>query len=93
MDFNTFIAANKKLSTTTIHQDILKAIWYLKINEWHHAHDIVSRFDSVHASWIHGLLHKMEGDMWNANYWYRKAGIENPEVSVEHEIEMIIDDF
>ena len=26
------------------------------------------------ASWIHAVLHKIEGDLGNARYWYRRAG-------------------
>ena len=26
------------------------------------------------GSWIHALLHVIEGDQWNADYWFSKAG-------------------
>ena len=64
---------------------LLKAMWYLKNDQWTKSHDLAQEDNSMLGSWIHALLHKIEGDEWNANYWYRKAKIENPRDSVENE--------
>lgn len=26
------------------------------------------------AHWIHAVLHKIEGDRWNSEYWYARTG-------------------
>lgn len=70
---------------------LLEAVWHLKNNHWQKSHDIVENSNSEDAAWIHGLLHKQEGDEWNAGYWYSKAGINSPKVSLEVELEMIIE--
>lgn len=30
--------------------------------------------DDATAAWIHAVLHKIEGDLDNSRYWYRRAG-------------------
>ncbi|HUA66669.1 MAG TPA: hypothetical protein VME24_12535 [Alphaproteobacteria bacterium] len=43
--------------------------------DWDAAHQIVQQYeDDGTASWIHAVLHKMEGDVSNSRYWYRRAG-------------------
>jgi hypothetical protein len=39
---------------------------------------------------VHAYLHRKEGDSWNADYWYRKAGKKRPDVSLEQEWETIV---
>jgi hypothetical protein len=38
---------------------------------------------------IHAYLHRKEGDIWNADYWYSKAGKKRPSVSLQQEWEII----
>ena len=37
------------------------------------------------AAWVHAYLHRKEGDSSNAAYWYRRAGKDLPQTSLEHE--------
>lgn len=42
--------------------------------EWHGAHGNVQRGeDDAVACWIHAVLHKIEGDVWNSKYWYART--------------------
>ncbi len=91
IDFDTFLASNPKLANRNTDPNVIKALWYLKNDDWDSAHEIVGHLEARIALWIHGLLHKIEGDQWNANYWYSRANVDNPPISVEEEIEMIID--
>lgn len=50
-----------------------KALWYAKKGNWHEAHDIAQDIHTPMGSWIHALLHLIEGDIGNAGYWYAKA--------------------
>ncbi len=49
---------------------LLQALWWDRRGDWSRAHDAVSR----DASRIHAYLHRQEGDLGNAGYWYRTAG-------------------
>ena len=68
---------------------LVKALWHIKKDHWHEAHDMVQEDAGLDAAWIHALLHKIEGDHWNAEYWYRQAGIKNPALSRDEEWEAI----
>jgi hypothetical protein len=54
-------------------KDLLQAI-DLALTEWHTAHQIVQQYEDAMAAWIHAVLHKIEGDQSNSQYWYRRAG-------------------
>lgn len=51
----------------------LEALWQTKAGNWHQAHEIAQEIHSTMGSWIHGLLHAIEGDFGNSAYWYRRA--------------------
>jgi hypothetical protein len=54
--------------------DPLRALWLCQANRWEEAHAVAQEIDSTLGSWIHALLHLIEGDVGNAHYWYRRAG-------------------
>jgi hypothetical protein len=49
------------------------AVELLEAGAWQQAHEIVQEDTSVLAAWLHGIVHTLEGDLDNAQYWYRKA--------------------
>lgn len=55
-------------------EELLKAVELALAEKWDAAHELVQRYeDDVTAAWIHAVLHKLEGDLGNARYWYRHA--------------------
>ena len=52
----------------------LAALWWAIRDDWDRAHKIVQDEDSRDAAWVHAYLHRVEGDLGNAGYWYRQAG-------------------
>ena len=52
----------------------LEAMWHCKAGHWDRAHDIAQDIPSSMGSWIHALLHLIEGDVGNAGYWFSRAG-------------------
>lgn len=51
----------------------LRALWHIKANHWEAAHNIAQEIETPLGSWIHAVLHLIEGDLGNANYWYQRA--------------------
>ena len=51
-----------------------KALWHAKKGNWEEAHNIAQEIHTPLGSWVHALLHLIEGDQGNANYWFHKAG-------------------
>jgi len=55
--------------------DLLKAVELARAGEWDAAHELVQQYErDAMASWIHAVLHKIEGDPSNSRYWYHRAG-------------------
>jgi len=70
------------------HSTVLaEAIERLLANDWRAAHSLVQDLDDPLAWRIHGLVHRIEGDLANSRYWYDKAGVTLDDArSVEDEI-------
>jgi len=56
-------------TTTTLAQ----AVRHLEAGDWKAAHEIVQKDSSLLGCWAHGIAHLLEGDLTNAQYWYRRA--------------------
>jgi hypothetical protein len=52
----------------------LAALWWAAKGDWSKAHAIAQDDEGVDAAWVHAYLHRVEGDLGNAGYWYRRAG-------------------
>jgi hypothetical protein len=50
-----------------------KAVELLAAGAWQQAHEIVQKETSTVAAWLHGIVHILEGDLDNAQGWYRRA--------------------
>ena len=51
----------------------MHALWLAKKDRWEEAHNIAQDIHTRDGSWIHALLHLIEGDTGNAGYWYARA--------------------
>ena len=66
---------------------LLRALWHEARGDWERAHAIVQREHSPVAAAIHAYLHRKEGDVGNAGYWYSRAGRPMPAAGVSLETE------
>lgn len=65
------------LSTDQLPQDFplsLQALWYEAKGDWHQAHHLAQSAGDEAGAWVHAYLHRKEGDLSNATYWYSRAG-------------------
>ncbi|MEA2921850.1 MAG: hypothetical protein QOF07_1813 [Bradyrhizobium sp.] len=51
----------------------LAALWWAAKGDWDQAHKLVQHEATASAAWVHAYLHRVEGDLGNAGYWYRQA--------------------
>jgi hypothetical protein len=51
----------------------LTALWWAGKDDWDKAHSIVMNDSGADCDWVHAYLHRVEGDLDNARYWYRQA--------------------
>jgi hypothetical protein len=51
----------------------LAGLWWAGKDDWDRAHKLVMNDDGADCAWVHAYLHRVEGDLDNARYWYRQA--------------------
>lgn len=68
---------------------LLQALWHAARDEWHTAHELAQAVNDSNGSWVHAHLHRQEGDLGNAGYWYRRAGRPVATGSIKSEWESI----
>lgn len=69
----------------------LGALWHAAKGEWDKAHALVQNEESADAAWVHAHLHRIEGDLSNAGYWYRLADRSRSEIPLPEEWDEIAD--
>src|ERR1044072_4294463 len=52
----------------------LQALWHDAKGDWAAAHEQAQAQEDASGAWVHAYLHRKEGDLANAAYWYRRAG-------------------
>lgn len=57
-----------------VKDELLRAIDLAQHDQWDAAHKIVQDIEDPLSYWIHAVLHKIEGDLGNSQYWYSRAG-------------------
>jgi hypothetical protein len=71
----------------------LEALWYDGRDDWHQSHEIAQEENTPGHCLIHAYLHRKEGDQWNADYWYKRAGRKMPKNSLAQEWEDLVREF
>ncbi len=51
----------------------LAALWHEAKGDWDQAHRLAQTQKSADGAWVHAYLHRVEGNLSNAGYWYRRA--------------------
>ncbi len=69
----------------------LKSLWFDANGNWKASHDIAQEIYSSVGSLIHAYLHRKEGDIPNAQYWYKKAGKPLSQCSLTDEWKQIVE--
>ena len=73
--------------------ELLRALQLDKEGDWDSAHTIAQSIPSQNGSRVHAYLHRKEGDLANASYWYRRAGISVPNLSLDQEWQELFDEL
>ncbi|HLJ88911.1 MAG TPA: hypothetical protein VKZ53_18980 [Candidatus Angelobacter sp.] len=74
MNFEEFRNSLKEKGPPAEFPAPLAALWWDAKGDWAHAHGSVDELDTKEAMAVHAYLHRKEGDAFNANYWYQRAG-------------------
>ncbi|MDP6688687.1 MAG: hypothetical protein QF384_04250 [Alphaproteobacteria bacterium] len=73
MDFAAFKASLSEETPPRGLDKAMEALWRVSKGEWDRAHKLAQEQDDAVGAWVHAHLHRVEGDLSNAAYWYRRA--------------------
>lgn len=93
MDFNQFKQSLQQARPPEHISVFLESLWYDGKGDWARAHDLVDDLPGTTAARVHAYLHRVEGDLGNADYWYRLAGEKRPDCSLQEEWELLVHHF
>ncbi|MBW2438874.1 MAG: hypothetical protein JRH12_00245 [Deltaproteobacteria bacterium] len=85
MTFDEFLASINNDQPASELSETLTSLWWDKKGNWDRAHAIAQEIPTTRGSAVHAYLHREEGVLWNADYWYGRAGRTRPEISLEEE--------
>lgn len=75
------------------HSVLLKSLWHDAKGDWTKAHSLIDHLTDSDSAWVHAYLHRKEGDLWNADYWYARAKKSRPQVELDEEWETLVSHF
>jgi hypothetical protein len=90
MNIDTFSAALLHDVRPSGWSRALQALWHQGKGDWDRAHQLAQAQDDAEAAWVHAHLHRAEGDVANARYWYRRAGREPATAPLDQEFAAIV---
>jgi hypothetical protein len=94
MDLQEFTLTTTRNSPPAGLIPALEALWHLRKGNWDRAHAIVQEREDDNANaLVHAHLHRIEGDLANAGYWYRRAGEKTADAALEEEWKALVAHF
>ena len=86
MNLNDYIAAiDRGDQPPNDLSPLLRALWADRQGDWDRAHMITQDENGRPAARVHAYLHRKEGDLGNARYWYQRSGTPETTGSLESE--------
>jgi hypothetical protein len=68
----------------------LAALWWDAKGDWARAHGLVDELETAEGMAVHAYLHRKEGEAWNAEYWYKRAGKRFHRATLDEEWEALV---
>ena len=90
MTFDEFLASIKDDRPASELSETLISLWWDKKGNWNRAHSIAQEIPTTQGSAVHAYLHREEGVLWNADYWYSRAGRTRPEIPLAEEWQQLV---
>ena len=87
MNLEEFIKQNSLQITS--YSLALQALWHDYQGDWHKSHKLIDRESDRDCAWVHAYLHRVEGDLSNARYWYRRSGKPESQLTLTEERQQI----
>ena len=89
-DFSQSLTDNQPPISISIY---LQSLWWDGKENWEKSHQLIQDLPDKKAAWIHAYLHRKEGDVWNADYWYNRAGKKRPSCSLQEKWTSLVNEM
>ena len=93
MNFDEFLTSIDDDRPPLQLSETLTSLWWDKKGDWDMAHSIAQKIPTVQGSAVHAYLHREEGALWNADYWYSRAGRKRPSITLEEEWKSLVEEM
>ncbi len=93
MNFDEFLTGIDDDRPSPQLSETLTSLWWDKKGSWNMAHSIAQKIPTVEGSAVHAYLHREEGVLWNADYWYSRAGRKRPSIPLEEEWKSLVEEM
>jgi hypothetical protein len=93
MTFDEYLRSIDNVHPSPQLSETLRSLWWDKKGNWNKAHSIAQEIPTVQGSAVHAYLHREEGVIWNADYWYSRAGRERPKIPFEEEWKALVEEM
>jgi len=93
MNFDKFLKSIDDDRPSPGLSETLTSLWWDKKGDWDRAHSIAQEIPTEQGSAVHAYLHREEGVLWNADYWYSRAGRKRPSISLEEEWKQLVEEM
>jgi hypothetical protein len=93
MTFEDFVASIAGPQPPAGMPDTLVSLWWDRKGEWDTAHTIAQEIHTEQGSAVHAYLHREEGVLWNADYWYSRAGRKRRDIPLQEEWRRLVEEM
>ncbi|HHP7234730.1 MAG TPA: hypothetical protein ACFCUC_08880 [Desulfobacterales bacterium] len=92
MTYEEFVGSIEEKKPPGGISETLASLWWDKKGDWDTAHSIAQQIATVQGSAVHAYLHREEGVLWNADYWYNRAGRRRPDIPLAEEWRRLVEE-
>ena len=93
MTLNEYLESIQNEQPSSELSETLRSLWWDKKGDWDTAHAIAQEISTTQGSAVHAYLHREEGVLWNADYWYSRAGRMRPDIPLEEEWQLLVEEM
>ena len=93
MTYDEFVSTISDEQPPPAVSETFTSLWWDKKGNWDKAHSIAQEIPTEQGSAVHAYLHREEGVLWNADYWYNRAGRQRPDISLEEEWQLLAEEM
>ena len=93
MTLNEYLESIQNEQPSSELSETLRSLWWDKKGDWDTAHAIAQEIPTAQGSAVHAYLHREEGVLWNADYWYSRADRIRPDIPLEEEWQQLAEEM